>query len=89
MKPKGHGLCIQTETVTSSYVNAGFPRWLSGKDTCQCRKRGSDPWVREVPGEGNGTSVFLSGKYDEQKNMAGYSPWGHKRVRHNLVTKQQ
>ena len=24
-----------------------------------------------------------------EKEMTGYSPWGHKRVRHDLVTKQQ
>ena len=71
-------------------MNAGFPRRHSGKeDTRQCTKRGSDPWVGKVPGDGNGTPVFLSGKYDEQKDMAGYSPWGHKRVRHNLAMKQQ
>ena len=29
------------------------------------------------------TPVFLSGKYSGQKSLAGYSPWGHKRVRHN------
>ena len=36
----------------------GLPRWLGGKEsTCQCRrcKRcGLDPWVRKIPGVGNG-----------------------------------
>ena len=36
--------------------------------------------------------VFLSGKSHGQRNLAGYSPgyspWGCKRVRHDLVTKQ-
>ena len=35
------------------------------------------------------TPVFLPGKSHGQRNMVGYSPWGHKRVRHDLVTKQQ
>ena len=27
-----------------------FPRWLSGKESsCQCRRDGFDPWVREDP----------------------------------------
>ena len=30
--------------------------------------------------------VFLPGKSSGQRNLAGYSPWGHKRVRHNLAT---
>ena len=34
------------------------------------------------------TPVFLSGKSHEQRSLAGYSPWGYKRVEHNLVTKQ-
>ena len=35
------------------------------------------------------TLVFLLGKSHEQRSLAGYSPWGCKRVRHDLVTKQQ
>jgi len=34
------------------------------------------------------TSVFLPGKSQGQRSLAGYSPWGYK-DRHNLVTKQQ
>ena len=33
--------------------------------------------------------VYLPGKSHGQSSLAGYSPWGYKRVRHNLVTKQQ
>ena len=35
------------------------------------------------------TSVFLSGKPDGHRSLAGYSPWGCKGVRRDLVTKQQ
>ena len=33
--------------------------------------------------------VFLPRKYHGQKSLVGYSPWGHKRVRRNLATKEQ
>jgi len=31
----------------------------------------------------------LPGKSHRQRSLEGYSPWGHKRVRHNSVAKQQ
>ena len=31
----------------------------------------------------------LPGKFHGCKSPAGYSPWSHKRVRHNSATKQQ
>ena len=34
------------------------------------------------------TPLFLHGKSYGQRSLAGYSPWGRKRVRHNLATKQ-
>ena len=33
--------------------------------------------------------VFLLGKSHGQRSLAGYNPWGRKRVGQNLVTKQQ
>ena len=33
------------------------------------------------------TPIFLPGKSHGQRNLAGYSPWGHKRVWHDLATK--
>ena len=32
------------------------------------------------------TPVFLPGEPHEQRSLAGYSPWGHKRVRRDLAT---
>ena len=33
-----------------------LPWWLSGKEpACQCRRLVFDPWVKKIPGEGNGT----------------------------------
>ena len=35
------------------------------------------------------TPVFLTGKFHGQKSLEGYSPWGCKRVRHDLAIEQQ
>ena len=35
------------------------------------------------------TLVFSPGKSHGQRSLAGCGPWGHKRVRHDLATKQQ
>ena len=46
---------------------------------------GKIPWrTKQQP-----TPVFLPGKSLGQRSLAGYSPWGPKRVGHNLATKQQ
>ena len=46
---------------------------------------GRIPWRRaQQP-----TPVFLSGESHGQRSLADYSPWGRKRVRHDLVTQQQ
>ena len=42
------------------------------------------PWRRKW----QSTLVFLPGKSHGQRNLAGYSLWGRKRVGHNLVTSQ-
>ena len=49
---------------------------------------GFDPWVRMIPGtrKWQPTPVFLPGESHGQRNLAGYHPWGHKRVRHSKDT---
>ena len=67
-------------------------RWLSVKESSwQCRRSGFNPWVGKIPWrrKWQPTPVFLPGESHGQRSLAGYSPWGHKRVRHNFVTKQQ
>ena len=61
------------------------------KPACQCRRSGFDPQVRKSSWRRKWqlTPVFLPGKSHEQRRLAGCNPWGSKRVRHNLVTKQQ
>ena len=70
----------------------GLPWWLSGKESaCQCRRPWFNPWVRKIPWrrKWQPTLVFLPGKSHGQRSMAGYSPWDHRRVGHDLATKQQ
>ena len=77
--------------LTSSVHFLGFPCWLSAKEsTCQCRRHGFDPWVRKIPWRRKWqlTPVFLPRKSHEQRSLAGYSPWGSKRVGRDLATKQ-
>ena len=69
----------------------GLPKWLSGKESdCQCRRRGFDPWVGKIPWRRTWqpTPVILALEISWTEEPAGYSPWGHKRVRHDLVTEQ-
>ena len=69
-----------------------LPWWLSGKESaCQCRRRGFNPWAGEIPWrrEWLPTPVFLSGESQGQRDVVTYSPQGHKRVGHDLATKQQ
>ena len=65
--------------------------WLNGKESaCQCRTHRFSLWVRKIPWRRKWqlTPVSLPGKSHGQKSLEGYSPWGHKRVGHNLATKQ-
>ena len=52
----------------------------------------SVPGSRRSPGEGNGNSLqhlACEIPWPEEPGELHYSPWGHKRVRHDLGTKQQ
>ena len=90
--------CYYTHTHTHTHTHIhtpiyqyGLPRWLSGKESaCQCRSW-FDPWLGRFPGEKKWqpTLLFLSRKSHGQKSLAGNSPWGLKRLRHDLETKQQ
>ena len=58
------------------------------ESACQCRRCRSG----RSPGEGNGNAFqysCLGNPTDRQRGLAGYNPWGCKRVVHNLVAKQQ
>ena len=70
----------------------GLPWWLSGKEsTCQCRRCEFNSWGMKIPSKRKWqpTPAFLPGKSHGQRSLTGYSSWGHKRIRHAWVTKQQ
>ena len=79
--------------LSNLYVNVqskGFPVGLlvnnppaNAGDAC------SIPGSGRSPGERKGTPVFVPVKSHGQRSLAGYSPWGCKRVGHDLATEQQ
>ena len=67
-----------------------LPCWLNCKEsTCQCRRWGFHLWVRKIPWrkKWQPTPGSLPGTSHGQRSLAGYNPWGHKRVRQDLVPK--
>ena len=71
-----------------------LPWWLSGENppansgdsaSISGSERLKIPWGRKW----QPPPVFLPGKSHGQRSLVGYNPWGHRRVRHDLVTKQQ
>jgi len=57
-----------------------FPGGSNGKESaCDVRDLGSIPGSGRSPGEGNSTPAFLPGEFHRQRNLAGYSSWGHKK----------
>ena len=74
------------------YLNVQVSWWLSGKESiCQCRRCGFHPWVRLIPWKRKWRpiSVFLPEESHGQRSLADYSPWGHRRLRHDLASQQQ
>ena len=66
--------------------------WLSGKEPAfQCWGHRFNPWVRKIlwRKKCQPTPVCLPGKSHWKWSLAGYSLWGCKRIRHDLVTKRQ
>ena len=66
-----------------------FPQlcwWLSGSEPMPVQKLQirSLGWGDPLKTELQPTPVFLPGKSHGQRSLAGYSPWGRKRVRHDL-----
>ena len=81
--------CSFASCLWSNPVAFGLPRWLRGKDsTCQCRRRGFDPWFRKIPWrrKWQPAPVFLPGTSHGQRSLVGFGPQG-RRVRHDLATK--
>ena len=70
----------------------GLPQWFSKESSCNAgapRRYRFDPWVRKIPGEGNGNPL----QYSCLGNSRDGGAWqatvhGFTRVRHNLTSKQ-
>ena len=59
--------------------------WAS--QVARCRRCGFGPWARKIPWrrKQQPIPVLLPGKSHGQRSLVGYSTWGCKRVRHDLV----
>ena len=61
----------------------GLPGGSDSKgSTCNAGRPGFDPIVRQIPWRRKYqcTLVFFPGQSHAQRNLAGYSPWGHKEL---------
>ena len=71
--------------MSSLYTCIGFPggsvvKNLPAKQEMWIQSLGwEDPFEKEMATR----LLFLPGKMHRQRSLAGYSPWGHKRVRHD------
>ena len=74
----------QLSSSSSSIQLFGLPRWFCGEESaCQCSRHGRyrfDPWVGNNPWrrKWESTPVSLPGKFHGQRNLEGYTPWGHR-----------
>ena len=70
-----------TDNFKVKYLHNRLPWWLSQERVClQWRRLRFNTWVRKIPWrrQWQPTPVFLSRESHWQRNLAGYSPWGHK-----------
>ena len=70
---------LRKELFTAAFQ--GLPWWLRWSSVClQCGRLGFDPWVGKIPWrrKQQPTPVLLPGKFQGQRSLVGYSPWGHK-----------
>ena len=78
--------------LTGFCIFYSFPLRLRGKKSiCNAGDIGSIPVSAKSPGEGNDNLLQYSCLENShgQRSLAGYRPWRHKRVRHDLATTQQ
>ena len=82
-----------TEVTQHTHASGimGFPGGSVVKNLPAKQVTRVHPWIRKIPWrrKWQPTPVFLPDESHGQRSLASYSPWGHKRVRHDLATKQQ
>ena len=67
----------------NSCMNMGFPGGSDGKESnCNEGDLGSIPGLGRSPGGGNGNPLQYSCLENpmDRRNLAGYSPWGHRQL---------
>ena len=76
-------------TFSDKFNLSGLSWWLSGKESTYRWRDGFDPWVGKISlrRKWQLTAVFLPGNTTDRRSLEGYSPWGQKRVRHDLAAK--
>ena len=88
----GHNLATNTFML---HLIKSFPGGASGKEfACQCKRHkrcGLDPQVQKIPWRKawKPTPVFLPEESHGEWSLAVCGPWGCRRVRLDLTTKQQ
>ena len=79
-------LNLSKETIYGYLLIWDFPGGSVVKN--QARRHRFDPWAGKMSWrrKSQRTLVFFPGKSHRQRSLEGYSPWGHKRVSHDLAT---
>ena len=82
-------LVFGTECDLDDLVKRGFPGGSVVRNlTANAGEVGSNPGSEDSPGGGHGNPLQYSCLENPMDGGASV-PWGHKRVRHDLATKQQ
>ena len=94
------GNFLRWENHSTSWLATGYI-WLCGfpggsgvtnpsANVRDARGAKSNPWEGKIPWRRHWqpTPVFLPGRSHGQRDLGDYSPWGCKKVRYNLATKQ-
>ena len=86
MKSSGH-----SSVCGCLIVGGGIPGGSVVKNpSANAGEMSSIPGLERSPGEGNDNTLQYSCLGNSMdRDFAGYSPWGCKKARHDLVTKQQ
>ena len=88
-KPTPRGILL---LITDPHEGMGLSQVAQLQRTCQpSRRHRFSPWVGMIPWRRKWppSPVFLPEKSHGQRSLAGYCPWGLKRVGRDLATKQQ
>ena len=79
-------LTASVNTVSSGFPGGSVVKWVFRR----CRRPRFNPWVGKIPWRRawQPIPVFLPGKYHEQRNLAGYSPYRVARSQTGSMHKQ-